>query len=117
MSDEFNQLRRVRTKELGNLLLISDFYILGSGPGPGSGSGSGLGTDLKNIHSLTVHHVSRKIVNAGFSFHSCQQTLRTFTRTKVTKIKIKLCGTFLMDQPTIYIHLWSFQKDLWAVSS
>ena len=43
MSDEFNQLRRVRTKELGNLLLISDFYILGSGPGPGSGSGSGLG--------------------------------------------------------------------------
>ena len=75
------------------------------------------GTDLKNIHSVTVQHASRKIVNAGFSFRSCQQTLRTSMRTKVTKIKIKLCGTFWMDQPTLYIHLWSFQKDLWAVST
>ncbi len=75
------------------------------------------GSDLKNIHSVIVRCVSRKTVNAGFSFHSCLLTLHAFTRIKVTRIKITLCGIFWMDWSTMYIHLWAFQKDPWFVSS
>ncbi len=52
------------------------------------------GTDLKNTHSVIVHHVSRKTVNAGFSFHSCLLTVHAFTRIKETRIEIKPCGIF-----------------------
>jgi hypothetical protein len=75
------------------------------------------GTDLKNIHLVIVHPASRKIVNADFFSRSCLQNLHTFTRTKVTKTKIKLCGTFSIDLSILYIHLWSFQNDPWYVSS
>jgi hypothetical protein len=74
------------------------------------------GTDLKNIHPVIVHCVSRKTVNAGFSFRSCLLTVHAFTRIKETRIKIKLCGIFWIDQSTMCTHLWSFQKDLWVVS-
>ena len=36
----------------------------------------------------------KKDCNADFSSRSCLQNLHTSTKTKVTKIKIKLCGTF-----------------------
>jgi hypothetical protein len=75
------------------------------------------GTDLKNIYSVIVHCVSRKTVNAGFSFRSCLLTVHAFTRIKETRIKIKLCDIFWMDQSTMCIHLWFFQKDPWVVSS
>jgi hypothetical protein len=45
------------------------------------------GTDSKNIHSVIVHPVSRKTVNAGFSFHSCLLTVHAFMRIKETRIK------------------------------
>ncbi len=63
------------------------------------------GTGLKNIQSVIVHHASRKFVNVGLSVRSCQQTLRTSTRTKDKMIKIKLCGTFWMDQSTLYLFM------------
>ena len=75
------------------------------------------GTDLKNTHSIIVHHVSRKTVNAGFSFHSCLPSVHAFTRIKETRIKIKHCGAFWMDPSMSCIHLWSFQNDQWVVSS
>jgi hypothetical protein len=75
------------------------------------------GTDLKNTHSVIVHRVSRKTVNAGFSFHSCLLTVHAFTRIKERRIKIKCCGIFWMDRSTSCIHLWSFQNDPWVVSS
>jgi hypothetical protein len=75
------------------------------------------GTDLKNIHSVIVHRVSRKTMNAGFSFHSCLLTVHAFMRIKETRIKIKLCGIFWTDQSTMCIHSWSFQNDPWVVSS
>jgi hypothetical protein len=75
------------------------------------------GTNLKNTHSIIVHHVSRKTVNAGFSFHSCVLIVQAFMRIKETKVKIKLCGIFWMDWSTLCIHLWSFQNDPWVVSS
>jgi hypothetical protein len=59
------------------------------------------GTDLKNIYSVIVHCVSRKTVNAGFSFHSCLLTVHAFTRIKETRIKIKLCGIFWTDWSTV----------------
>jgi hypothetical protein len=74
------------------------------------------GTDLKNTHSVIVTRVSRKTVNAGFSFHSCLLTVHAFTRMKETRIKIKLCVIFWMDPSTLCIHLWSFQNDPWVVS-
>ncbi len=75
------------------------------------------GKDLKNIHSVIVHCVSRKTVNAGFSFHSCLLTVHAFTRIKETRIKVKLCGIFWTDWSTMCIHLWFFQKDPRVVSS
>ena len=75
------------------------------------------GTDLKNTHSVIVHCVSRKTVNAGFSSHSCLLTVHAFMRIKERRIKIKRCGIFWMDQSTLCIHLWSFQNDPWVVSS
>jgi hypothetical protein len=72
---------------------------------------------LKNIHSVIVHCVSRKIVNAGFSLCSCLLTIHVFMRIKETRIKIKLLGIFWTDQSTMCFHLWSFQKDPWVVSS
>jgi hypothetical protein len=75
------------------------------------------GSDLKNILSVIVRCVLRKTVNAGFSFRSCLLTVHAFTRIKVTRIKIKLCGIFWTDWSTMCIHLWSFQKDPWVVSS
>jgi hypothetical protein len=75
------------------------------------------GNDLKNTHSVIVHRVSSKTVNAGFSFHSCLLTVHAFTRIKETRIKIKLCGIFWMDWSTSCIHLWSFQNNPWVVSS
>jgi hypothetical protein len=42
-------------------------------------------TDLKNIHSVIVHRVSRKSVNACFSFCSCLLTAHAFTRIKKSK--------------------------------
>jgi hypothetical protein len=53
------------------------------------------GTDLKNIHSVIVHCVSRKTVNATFSFRSSLLIVHAFTKTEETRIKIKLCGIFL----------------------
>jgi hypothetical protein len=76
-----------------------------------------LSTNLKNTHSVIVHRVSRKTVNAGFSFTSCLLTVHAFTRIKETRIKIKLCGIFWMDWSMSCIHLWSFQNDPWVVSS
>ena len=52
-------------------------------------------TDLNNTHSIIVHHVSRKTVNAGFSLHSCLLTVHAFMKIKETRIKIKPCGIFL----------------------
>ncbi len=75
------------------------------------------GTDLKNIRLVMVHCVSRKTVNAGFSFHSCLLTVHAFMRIKETRIKIKPCGIFWTDWPTMCIHLWSFQNDPRVVSS
>jgi hypothetical protein len=76
------------------------------------------GTDSKNIHSVIVHHVSRKTVNAGFSFNSCLLTVHAFMmRIMETRIKIKPCGIFWMDRSTKYIYSWSFQNDPWVVSS
>ncbi len=75
------------------------------------------GTDSENIHSVIVHRVSRKTVNAGFSFHSCLPTVHAFMRIKETRIKIKPCGIFWTDQSTMCIHSWSFQNDPWVVSS
>ncbi len=75
------------------------------------------GTDLKNTHSVIVHRVSRKTVNAGFSFHSYLLSVHAFTRKKKRRIKIKPCGIFWMDWSTLCIHLWSFQNDPWVVSS
>ena len=75
------------------------------------------GTDLKNIHSFIEHRVSRKTVNAAFSFCSCLLTVHAFTRVKETRIKIILCGIFWTDWSTMCIHLWSFQNDPWVVSS
>ncbi len=75
------------------------------------------GTDLKNIHSVIVHRVSRKTVNAGFSFHSCLLTVHAFMRIKETRINIKPCGIFWMDCSTMCIHSWSFQNNPWVVSS
>ncbi len=74
-------------------------------------------TDLKNTHSVIVHHVSRKTVNAGFFFHSCLPSVHAFTRIKETRIKIKHCGTFWMDRSMTCIHLWSFHNNQWVVSS
>jgi hypothetical protein len=62
------------------------------------------GTDLKNIHSVIVHSVSRKTVNAGFSFRLCLLTVHAFTRIKETRIKIKLCGVFWTDQQCVFIY-------------
>ena len=75
------------------------------------------GTDLKNIQSVIVHRVSKKTVSAGFSFCSCLLSVHAFTRIEERRIKIKLCGIFLMDRSTMCIHLWSFQNDPWVVSS
>jgi hypothetical protein len=52
------------------------------------------GTDSKNIHSVIVHRVSGKTVNASFSFHSCLLTVHAFMRMKEKRIKIKPCGIF-----------------------
>jgi hypothetical protein len=75
------------------------------------------GTDLKNIHLVIVHRVSRKTVNAGFSFHSCLLTVHAHTRIKETRIKINHCGIFWTDWSTMCIHLWSFQNSPWVDSS
>jgi hypothetical protein len=75
------------------------------------------GTDLKNIHSVIVHRVSRKTVNAGFSFGACLLTVHAFMRMKETRIKIKPCGIFWTDWLTMCIHSWSFQNNPWVVSS
>ncbi len=68
------------------------------------------GTDLTNIHSVIVHCVSRKTVNAGFSFRSCLITVHAFTRIKETRIKIKIWGIIWMDWSTMCIHLWFSKK-------
>jgi hypothetical protein len=63
------------------------------------------GTDSKNIHSVIVHRVSRKTVNADFSFHSCLLTVHAFMRIKETRIKKKLVVFFGgIGQQCVAIH-------------
>jgi hypothetical protein len=59
----------------------------------------------------------KKDCECRFLFPFMSTNCTCITKIKETRIKIKLCGIFWTDQSTMCIHLWSFQKDPWVVSS
>ena len=73
--------------------------------------------DLKNIHPGTVLHASKKDCECQFLFPFKSTDCTYIHEDRGEKIRMKLCFILSMNQPTVYILLWFFQRDQWDASS